>query len=114
MTPDESVKKEILERLLPLDPDKVILFGSYAWGKPNEDSDIDMYIVTKDEAMPNSFNEKMNIKSTFAEAIRDIRKKCPIDLIVHTKAMHRKFIETDSMFSRDLMNRGIMIYEANH
>ena len=30
-----------------LDPDKVILFGPYAWGEPNEDSDVDILVVTK-------------------------------------------------------------------
>ena len=28
-------------------PEKVILFGSYAWGKPTEDSDVDLFIVKK-------------------------------------------------------------------
>ena len=41
----EKLKPLIIERLKPLNPDKIILFGSYAYGKPNEDSDIDLYIV---------------------------------------------------------------------
>ena len=41
----EKIKHEIVERLKPLDPDKIILFGSYAYGTPNEDSDIDLCIV---------------------------------------------------------------------
>ena len=28
-------------------PEKIILFGSYAWGKPTEDSDVDLFIVKK-------------------------------------------------------------------
>jgi len=49
------------------------LFGSYAYGTPNEDSDIDLYVVTKDEFMPQSFREKMNIKLKVANAIDSIR-----------------------------------------
>ena len=41
----EKIKVEIVERLKPLDPDKIILFGSYAYGTPNEDSDIDLFLV---------------------------------------------------------------------
>ena len=41
----EKLKDEIVERLKPLDPDKVILFGSYAYGTPNEDSDIDLFLL---------------------------------------------------------------------
>jgi hypothetical protein len=48
----EAIKKEIVEQLKPLDPEKVILFGSYAYGQPTEESDIDLYIVTKDDFIP--------------------------------------------------------------
>ncbi len=34
-----------IEKLKPLNPDKRILFGSYAYGKPNEDSDIDLFLI---------------------------------------------------------------------
>ena len=36
----EKIKLEIVEILMPLNPDKIILFGSYSYGTPNEDSDI--------------------------------------------------------------------------
>jgi hypothetical protein len=36
-----------------------------------------------------------------------------VDLIVHTKAMHRKFIETDSMFAREILQKGKVLYEEN-
>jgi predicted nucleotidyltransferase len=41
----EKIKPEIIEKLKPLDPDKIILFGSYAYGEPNEESDIDLFLV---------------------------------------------------------------------
>ena len=44
----EKIKDEIIERLKPLKPDKIILFGSYAYGTPNEDSDIDLFIIKND------------------------------------------------------------------
>ena len=40
----EKIIPEIIEALKPLDPDKIILFGSYAYGKPNKDSDIDLFL----------------------------------------------------------------------
>ena len=57
----EELKYEIIERLEPLNLDKVILFGSYAYGTPDEDSDIDLYVVTKDEYIPQSFRENSNL-----------------------------------------------------
>ena len=35
----ESIKNEIISNLQVLDPEKVILFGSYAYGNPTKDSD---------------------------------------------------------------------------
>ncbi|NOQ29817.1 MAG: hypothetical protein GQ570_01715 [Helicobacteraceae bacterium] len=41
----EELKPLIIEKLMPLKPDKIILFGSYAYGTPNEDSDIDLFLL---------------------------------------------------------------------
>ncbi len=58
----DSQKKEIVERLKPLNPKRIIMFGSNAWGKPGKDSDIDIYVVTNDDYSPKNFSEKMGIK----------------------------------------------------
>jgi predicted nucleotidyltransferase len=105
----EKLKDEIVERLKPLDPDKIILFGSYAYGTPNEDSDIDLYVVTKDEFIPQTWKEKSNITKTVSKAVRDLRSKFAIDLIVHTKAMSRKFKDLDSSFSKELLTKGAVL-----
>lgn len=41
----DELKNDIVKRLLPLNPEKIILFGSYAHGKSNEESDIDLFLV---------------------------------------------------------------------
>ena len=56
---------EIISQLKPLDPDKVILFGSYAWGAPNDESDIDLFIVKK--------STPENVRALSLEAIRYLR-----------------------------------------
>lgn len=105
----EKLKVEILERLKPLEIEKVILFGSYAYGTPNADSDIDLYVVTKDEFIPQSFKENNEFHLKIAKAMKDILEKYPTDLLTHTKAMHKKFIELDSMFSRKIIRDGISL-----
>ncbi|WNZ00204.1 nucleotidyltransferase domain-containing protein [Sulfurospirillum sp. 'SP'] len=57
----EKLKHEIVERLKPLDPDKIILFGSYAYGTPTEDSDIDLCIV--ESSLKSKSLEKAKIRS---------------------------------------------------
>ena len=108
----EKLKKEIVDRLKPLNPCKIILFGSYAYGNPTKDSDIDLYIVTNDEFMPSSWREKMQIKLQYAKALSDLRERLDIDLIVHTRKMYEKFLEYDSIFSRDIISKGQVIYEC--
>jgi len=106
----EKVKKEIIEKLLPLNPYKVVLFGSYAYGKPNDDSDLDLYIVTNDDFIPQNWREKADFHLTISRALRDIIQKYPSDLITHTKKMHEKFIEQNSSFSKTIMNDGVLLY----
>lgn len=104
------MKLDILRRLKPLDLDQVILFGSYAYGTPTKDSDIDLYVVTKDDFVPQSFKENMDIKLKVSRAIKDLQKIIPIDTITHTKAMNEKFIQIGSMFSKEILSKGLKIY----
>jgi len=105
----EELKPLIVERLKPLNPDKIILFGSYAYGTPNDESDIDLYVVTSDDFIPNSWEEKSSISKKFSRSLRDLRNQVAIDLIVHTKKMSEKFIELDSSFSKEIFEKGKVI-----
>ena len=105
----EEIKIEVLNRLAPLKPEKVILFGSYAAGSPTAESDIDLYIVTKDNFIPQSFKENSEIKLKVSQSLFDFRMKYPVDLIVHTLPMHRKFIEENSSLAREIQQKGIHI-----
>ena len=92
----------------------MILFGSYAIGNPTSNSDIDLMIVVPLETLPSTHREKMDLYLHYNRFIKDFRKIIPIDLIVYTKAVYKKFIELDSMFSREISNRGIILYEDNN
>lgn len=104
----------LIGKLKPAQPEKIILFGSYAYGEPNENSDLDILVVTNDETIPSSFSEKSKIYLKISLMISDIKKEFPVDLIVHTKAMHQLFIETDSMFAREIQTKGKVLYEKNN
>lgn len=106
---DDALKREIIERLKPLHPEKIILFGSYAYGTPHKDSDIDLLVVTHDEYIPGSYRENIQNYLKVSSALRELRKRIPIDLIVHTKAMHKKFIELGSLFSKEIVSKGIVL-----
>ena len=102
----ESIKKSLIDRLRELNPDQVILFGSQAEGNADEDSDIDLYVVTKDPSLPSNYAEKRELVRSVSRHIYDLREKIGMDLLVHTKAMHRLFSQHNSSFARDLKERG--------
>ncbi|HLN74173.1 MAG TPA: nucleotidyltransferase domain-containing protein [Prolixibacteraceae bacterium] len=105
----ESVKNEIVENLRELDPVKVILFGSYAYGTPDQDSDIDLYVVTKDDFIPKTFEENLQIKKKVYMALSNLRKKYASDILVHTLPVHQKFIDSGSSFSKEIMQKGLVL-----
>ena len=69
----ENIQKEIVEKLKPLDAQKIILFGSYAYGTPNEDSDLDICII-KD------YKSKIEEKRKVRKLLDDI--SMPLDILV--------------------------------
>ena len=105
----ESLQNEIIENLRTLNPAKVILFGSYAYGTPDQDSDIDLYIVTKEDFIPTTFEENLQIKKRVYLALSKFRKKYASDILVHTLPVHEKFIELGSSFSKEIMQKGIIL-----
>jgi predicted nucleotidyltransferase len=106
----EELKQEILERLRPLNPERVILFGSYAHGNPTEDSDIDLYVVTKDEFVPTTYAEKREIVRKISRALFDLRMRVSIDLIVHTRKMSELFFQKGGSFAREIQEKGVVWY----
>jgi uncharacterized protein len=66
MTGKKEIEKLIIEKLKSLNPVKIILFGSYAYGKPTEDSDLDLCVVK--ENVKSRHDEKKEIR----ERLKDI------------------------------------------
>ncbi|MBC8316018.1 MAG: nucleotidyltransferase domain-containing protein [Bacteroidetes bacterium] len=104
----------LVEKLKQILPEKIILFGSYASGNPSEDSDLDILVVTGDDEIPSSFAEKSQIYLRVSRSISEVKEKFPVDLIVHTKAMHRKFIKLNSLFAREVLTNGKVLYEKDN
>jgi len=101
----ESVKKQISQ----LNPFKVMLFGSYAHGMPDEDSDMDIIVILDNEDMPQNFSERMKNHSKVRKNLRAINKKIAMDILVYTKAEWNKLIETDNSFIREVTETGKVI-----
>ena len=102
----------IVEKLKTLHPYKVVLFGSYAYGSPNANSDIDLLVVLDSDRIPKNFRENMANKLLVRNTLWEVNKETSIDLIVYTKPMYQKFNALGSMFSKELLEKGKVLYEA--
>ncbi len=86
-------------------PKRVVLFGSYAYGEPNEDSDVDLLVI-----MPHpgaGIEQAARIRQT-------IRAGFPMDLIVRSPAAIRKRLKMDDFFIKEILERGETLYEGQH
>ena len=98
----ETIKNEIVERLAPLGPEKIILFGSYAYGSPRKDSDIDLFLLVD--------QPKENIEAKALFSLRDLMKKYKVGFDVLSES--REFIakRVDPFYRVDIMEKGKLLY----
>jgi len=111
---DNIYIEQLKQKISELNPYLILLFGSYASGNPNKDSDIDLLVVTNDTYIPQNFKEKSNLYVSISEHILPITKQVPVDLIVYTLPMYKKFIEIGSLFSKEIITNGIVLYENKY
>jgi predicted nucleotidyltransferase len=84
-------------------PRKIVLFGSYAYGKPTEDSDVDVLVI-----MP--FNRERGRKSL--EIRQRIPADFPLDLIVRTPEFIARRLRWGDCFIQEILAKGDVLYEA--
>jgi uncharacterized protein len=105
----ELIKKSIIDLLKPVNPEKVILFGSYAHGTPTDESDIDLYIVSKEDFFPKNYSENMQHYKKYTYPLKDLKKEFPVDIIVHTLEMNKLFENSGSSFAKEITTKGLRL-----
>jgi predicted nucleotidyltransferase len=99
----ETIKDEIVDKLKPLNPDKVILFGSYAYGTPNEDSDIDLFLV-KDDTKEKHYEAKAMMQ------LRSLTQKYHIGFDILSTSSETLSRATDHFYKIDILTKGKVLY----
>ncbi len=114
MKTNNNYIQQLKEILSKFNPYLVLLFGSYAYGTADEDSDIDILVVTQDNFIPQTYKEHTKIYMEISQAIRPVKRQIAVDLIVHTMPMYKKFLKINSLFSQEITKKGKIIYENNN
>src|SRR5437870_2277546 len=83
-------------------PDKIILFGSYAYGKPHNESDVDLLVIMR---CKNAIDQSVRISLAF-------ERPFSFDLIVRTPWQIERGLKDDDWFLREIIEKGKVLYEA--
>jgi predicted nucleotidyltransferase len=84
-------------------PEKIVLFGSYAYGRPTEESDVDLLVI-----MP--FDRKRGRKSLGIR--RRVPASFPLDLIVRTPEFIAQRLAWGDCFTHEILSKGRVLYET--
>jgi predicted nucleotidyltransferase len=86
-------------------PEKIILFGSHAYGQPTSESDLDLLVVMQFDGDP--------LEQAVA-ILHRLNVLLPIDLLVRTPTQIQQRLEMGDSFIGDIIARGQVMYEAHH
>ncbi len=100
-----ALLQEMTRRLVKeFDPEQVILFGSYAWGKPNKDSDVDLMVIVSES------NE-----SDYARMVRAldalIGLRVPRDIFVKTRVEFERYRGVRASLQNRIAEKGRVLYD---
>jgi len=94
--------KELIVSAIPVE--QIYLFGSYAYGTPRKDSDLDFYVVIKDDVPMRELDAGLQIRLAI-----DRKKSMPVDIIAKKKSNFASRLD-DITLERKVTRDGIRIY----
>lgn len=101
-----ALLEEVVRRIVAaVDPDRIILFGSYAQGTPHEYSDLDLFVIKA--GIYNRFELQSKIDSLFWDL------SLPIDILVETPEQVERELSLGNSFIRvQILQKGRVLYES--
>lgn len=85
-------------------PAKIILFGSYAWGMPDDDSDIDLLVIKDTKERPH----RRNVNAR--KLVSSLRRGYGLDILVITPEELKSRLEIGDQFLQEIISRGEVLY----
>ena len=101
----KSMRPAIQKIADELKPEKIILFGSYAYGLPNPHSDVDLLIILKTNASLKDRSWKVSRLL--------LPRPFPVDILVKTPKEVEKGLRSGDFFLKEILARGKVLYERN-
>ncbi len=103
----DDVKYKIVETLKSLNPEKIILFGSHAYGDPGKESDIDLFVV-KDIDKEKVRDFRIKTKKLLWQQFRN--QNISFNVLVDSEDRMNERIKIGDRFYEEIYNKGQVIY----
>ena len=101
----EYLKRELVTRLKSLNPEKIILFGSYVYGNPDENSDLDICVVNFGNST------KIEKKRAVRSLLRDL--KFPKDILTPSKEEYDFYKKEFGSVYKEIEEKGKVLWQAS-
>lgn len=106
MVTQKQIEKIVKRIASNHNPEKIILFGSYAYGVPTEDSDLDLLVVVENSEQPRYRRARGIRKHLWGIA------EVPKDILVYTQEEIDEWKEVEEAFITSTIRRGRVLYES--
>lgn len=102
---DTDLLEEMTRRLVDeFHPEQIILFGSHAWSTPNDNSDIDLFVIVPESALSPAQRATRAYR-----ALHDVHAR-PSDILVYTRAEAEKYRHVYASRECQVFERGNVPY----
>jgi predicted nucleotidyltransferase len=100
----EEIIRELISRIAKqFQPKRIILFGSYAYGKPRPESDVDLLVVMDTDLRESeqALRIRQHVKPLFG-----------VDILVYTPSRLDQRLEWGDSFLKEITEKGLVMYES--
>lgn len=101
----EVLKRIVGKTVAGYQPDKIILFGSHAYGTPDNESDIDLLIIKEDSRQ--SLQRRIEVR----RLLREENARVGFTLLVHTQEEIDRRLRMGDDFFLEILEQGRILYE---
>ena len=101
---DEKSILELRDRIAAeFQPQRIIMFGSYAYGTPADYSDLDLLVIMRYAGS--------GLRKSL-EILNRVNPRIPVDLVVRTPEEIQERVQANDFFLTEILHRGRVLYEA--
>jgi predicted nucleotidyltransferase len=103
--PMRAIRAVVKQIAAKFQPEKIILFGSYAYGKPKPESDVDLLVIM--DTPLRERQQRLEISRTLSP------RPFPMDIIVRTPGQLEARLASGDPFLREIATQGKVLYERH-